>query len=123
MDSLTAVIVFGLLVVLLVEIPLAMRAARRIAKRYRVRLVDSPIFKWLNQTVQKIAFVGGGLIGVLVLYSAARILWPATIPPMPTGMFTLLMGTALVVLLYVPISLDREMERRAKSPDPAVTER
>lgn len=122
MDGVTTLIVFGVIIVLLIEIPWAMVSAWRIARRYRVRLVDSTIFRLLTRSVLQVAFVGGGLIGFLCFYSASRVLWPS-IPPLPTGMFTLLLGIALVVLLYLPIAVDREMNRRAKSPDPNVSER
>jgi hypothetical protein len=68
-------------VILLIEIPWSMISAIRITRRYRVRLVESRIFRWLTGAV----------------------LWVAA-------------------LIALPIALDHELSRIARSADPSVTE-
>jgi hypothetical protein len=109
-------------VILLIEIPWSMISAIRITRRYRVRLVESRIFRWLTGAVLWVAFVGGGAIGILVLYAFGRVFAPQAIPTLGPGVFTTLLAIALIALIALPIALDHELSRIARSADPSVTE-
>lgn len=111
MDGLTLLVV----VVLLVEIPWAMRSALRVSRRYRARLRDNRLFRFLAVAAMWIAFVGGGAIGAVVLYSFARA--AGLVPDLGRVTVTILLAGALVVLLAFPIALERLLAAIASSPN------
>lgn len=101
--------------VLLVEIPWSMRSAWRVSRRYRARLRDNRLFKFLAVAALWIAFVGGGLIGALVLYALGRT--AGVVPDLGRGVVPLLLTVGLVALLAFPIALERVLARIATTPD------
>lgn len=112
-DPLTGFIVAVVSLILLIEVPWTIAAAARIVKRYRVRIVDSTIFRLLTKAVIEIAAMGA-IVGFLTLYGASRALFPDDVPQLPTGVFVMLLGLTLIVFLRLPIVIDREMARRAR---------
>lgn len=107
-------------ILLLVEIPWSLRATVRIVRRYRVRLKDSRIFRFLAQTVVRIAAVVV-MILLLVLYAIGRGVFPQVVPQMPAGVFTAALGIILGTLAAIPIAIDRELSRIERTDDPSVT--
>lgn len=116
MDSIALVIV----VALLVEIPLALRAAKRVYARYRTarsyNLRQSRVFRFLVWLSVGIAVLGGLGIGVLVIYALVRAYGPPTIPDIGRGLTSALVGSALMALLALPIAVDMLLTRIASDP-------
>lgn len=117
MDPLTLI----LALVLVVEVPVSMIAAWRLSRRYRVRLVESLFFRRLVRRNIRVAWIAGGLIGLLVFYGL--ISWTFGLPPIPRPWGTVLLALALIVLLYGPIDDELAVRRIARSPSPEVDER
>lgn len=109
MDPLTLILVL----VLLVEIPASMWAAWSLSRRYRYRLVESLFFRRLVERNLRVAYVAGGLIGAIVLYSlmAYMLGWQ----PIPRPWGTVALAIALIVLLAGPILDEIEVRRVAKA--------
>lgn len=115
MDGLSLAIVL----VLLVEVPLALRAAWRVLKRYQ-RARNSPrksrVFRFLAVSVAWVAVVGGIGIGALVVYSLVRAAAPQSVPDIGRGAVAVLVGLSLMTLLAFPIAVDVLFGRIERDP-------
>lgn len=100
----------GLLIAaLLVEIGWSIDSAHKLAVRYGRRFVDSLFFKRLVTRNQRVAYVGGGMLGFLAAYSGAVNLGLVGPLDRPWGFVTLVV--ALMVLLWGPIDDWRTVSR------------
>lgn len=116
MDGLSLLIAL----LLLVEIPIAMRSALRVYRRYRARRVNTRILRFLALAAMWIAFVGGGAVGLVVLFAFAR-LWNL-VPELQRGVVTTFLGVGVAALIAFPIALDYVLGRIARGPDPSIEE-
>lgn len=109
-------VVLVVVVVLAIEIPWAMRAARRLSKKYSVRLIESLFFRRLVQRNNRVAYVGGGVIGAVVIYSLVRYATQTSLnlPQIPSPWGSVAVGLALIVMFWGPIDDDRLTTRIAK---------
>lgn len=116
MDAVALLVV----VVLTVEIPLALRAARRVRQRYReyraANLRQSRVFGFLVWLSLGVAVVGGLGIGLVVIYALVRAYGPPGVVDLGRGVIAVLVGGALVALLALPIAVDMLLTRIATDP-------
>jgi hypothetical protein len=104
---LLALVVFG-------ESLWCIRAARRLAAVYQTRLFESLFFRRLVDRNKRVAYIGGGAITAVVIWSLVSFAVPELVPAIPRPWGTVLIAIALIVMLAGPILDDRYVQRVRK---------
>lgn len=114
MDPITLV----LAVAIFVEALWCIRAAYRLSKLYQTRLFESEFFRRLVARNKRVAYIGGGLITAIVVWSLLAWSLPEYVPQIPRPWGTVGIAVALMVLISGPILDERYVQSIRKGVNP-----
>lgn len=114
-------LILVLALALLVEIIWTVRAAHGLSLLYGSRRFDSEFFRRLVARNKRVAYIGGGLIAVVVVLTLLAIALPG-LPRLPSPWPIVLVALGLMVLLSGPILDERYVRSVRNGGDPNVKE-
>lgn len=99
-----------LVVALVIEIAWSIYSAHWLAKRYSHRLVESLFFRRLVRRNKRVAYVGGGIIGIIAVYGLLSFVFPV-LPQVPRPYPAVAVIIALMLMIWGPIDDKRVIEK------------
>lgn len=109
-DPITAI----LALIVFAEALWSIRAAYRLSRLYQTRLFESQFFRRLVARNKRVAYIGGGAIATIVVWSLLSWAFPDGIPAIPRPWGSVLIAIALIVVLAGPILDERYVNRVRK---------
>jgi hypothetical protein len=111
-------VTLGLSIAVFIETLWCMRAAYRLSKLYQARLFQSEFFRRLVARNKRVAYIGGGAIALIVVWSLLAWSLPAFVPAIPRPWGTIAIALALMVMLSGPILDERYVQNVRKGGNP-----